>query len=157
MGAWEVSGDIKMEFHNFMLIRQRRWITKKIASITTVVFNVWFISYFIHYGGWPNFREDADFYLLKKCELRDKLMIFQKHICRLETHKTSTTPSCSGLIPAQKSRGNSVLGVVFSHTKPNMNFVILIVLVEKKHTKLIYHMPWLYQYPPLPFQRSYKN
>ena len=30
--------------------------------------------------------------------------------------KTSTTPSCRGPIPAQKPRGNSVLGVVFSHT-----------------------------------------
>ena len=36
--------------------------------------------------------------------------------------KTSTTPSCSGPIPAQKSRGNSVLGVVFSHTMPKMDF-----------------------------------
>ena len=40
---------------------------------------------------------------------------------------------------------------------PKWIFVILIVLVEKKHTKLIYHMPWLYKYPPLPFHRSYKN
>ena len=40
---------------------------------------------------------------------------------------------------------------------PKWIFVILIVLVEKKYTKLIYHMPWLYQYPPLPFHRSYKN
>ena len=36
--------------------------------------------------------------------------------------KTSTTPSCSGPIPAQKSRGNSVLGVIFSHTIPKMDF-----------------------------------
>ena len=35
---------------------------------------------------------------------------------------TSTTPSCSGPIPAQKSLGNSVLGVVFSHTMPKMDF-----------------------------------
>ena len=37
---------------------------------------------------------------------------------------TSTTPSCSGPIPAQKSRGNSVhvLGVVFSHTMSKMDF-----------------------------------
>ena len=35
---------------------------------------------------------------------------------------TSTTPRCSGPIPAQKSRGNSVLGVVFSHTMPKMDF-----------------------------------
>ena len=36
--------------------------------------------------------------------------------------ETSTTPSCGGPIPAQKSRGNSVLGVVFSHTMPKMDF-----------------------------------
>ena len=36
--------------------------------------------------------------------------------------KTSTTPSCSGPIPAKKSRGNSVLGAVFSHTMPKMEF-----------------------------------
>ena len=36
--------------------------------------------------------------------------------------KTSTTPSCSGPISAQKSWGNSVLGVVFSHTMPKMDF-----------------------------------
>ena len=36
--------------------------------------------------------------------------------------KTSTTPSCSGPIPAQKSRGNSVLGVVFSHIMPKKDF-----------------------------------
>ena len=58
-------------------------------------------------------------------------------------------------IPAQKSRSNSELGVVSSHTMPKM--IIPIVLVEKKHTKLIYHTPWLYQYPQLPFHRSYKN
>ena len=36
--------------------------------------------------------------------------------------KTSTTLSCSGPIPAQESRGNSRLGVVFSHTIPKMDF-----------------------------------
>ena len=35
--------------------------------------------------------------------------------------RTSTTPSCSGPIPAQKSRGNSVLRVVFSHTISKMD------------------------------------
>ena len=29
--------------------------------------------------------------------------------------------------------------------------------LRKKHTELIYHMPRLYQCPPLPFYRSYKN
>ena len=43
------------------------------------------------------------------------------------------------------------------HGCPKCFFIILIVLVEKKHTKLIYHMPWLYQYPPLHFPRSYKK
>ena len=36
--------------------------------------------------------------------------------------RTSITPSCSGTIPAQKSRGNSVLAVIFSHTMPKMDF-----------------------------------
>ena len=35
---------------------------------------------------------------------------------------TSTTPSCSGSIPPQKSWANSVLGVVFSYTMPKMVF-----------------------------------
>ena len=30
-------------------------------------------------------------------------------------------------------------------------------LKKKTHTKLIYHMPWLYQYSQVPFHRSYKN
>ena len=58
---------------------------------------------------------------------------------------------------AQKSRDNSVLGVVFSHAMPKMDFRIPNFLVEKKHTKLICHMPWLYQYPPRPFHRPYTN
>ena len=48
-------------------------------------------------------------------------------------------------------------GLYFPTRCPKWIFIILIILVEKKHTKLIYHMPWLYQYPPLPFHRSYKN
>ena len=39
----------------------------------------------------------------------------------LTGNKTSTTPSCSGPIPAQKSWGSSVLEVVSSHTMPKMN------------------------------------
>ena len=71
--------------------------------------------------------------------------------------KTNTTPSCSGPIPAQKTRGHSVLGVVFSHTMHKMDFHYSHCFSWEKHTKLIYHMPWLYQYPPLPFHRSCKN
>ena len=48
-------------------------------------------------------------------------------------------------------------GSYFPTRCPKWIFITPIVLVEKKHTKLIYHMPWLYQYPPLPFHRSYKN
>ena len=73
-------------------------------------------------------------------------------------NETSTMPSCSGPIPAQKSWDNSVLAVVFSNTMPKMDFHYSHCFIwEKKRTKLIYHMPWLYQYPPLPFHRSYKN
>ena len=70
---------------------------------------------------------------------------------------TSTTPSCRGPIPAQKSQDNSVLGVVFPHMMPEMDFHYSHRLGEKKFTNLIYHMPWLYQYSPIPFHRSYKN
>ena len=35
---------------------------------------------------------------------------------------TSTTPSCSGQIPAQKPRANSVPGDIFSHLMFEMNF-----------------------------------
>ena len=50
--------------------------------------------------------------------------------------------------------GTIVPGTYFPTQCPKW---IFIVLVEKKHTKLIYRMPWLYQYPPVPFHRSYKN
>ena len=40
---------------------------------------------------------------------------------------------------------------------PKWIFHIPINLVEKKHTKLIYHMAKLYPYSPFPFHRSYKN
>ena len=74
----------------------------------------------------------------------------------IEKKKTST--SCSGPISAQKSWCNSVLVVLFSNTMPKKDFHYSHRFSwEKKHTKLIYHMPWLYQYPPLPFHRSYKN
>ena len=54
-----------------------------------------------------------------------------------------------GVIPYQGSH--------FSTRCLKCIFITPIVLVEKKHTKLIYHKPWLYQYPPLPFHRTYKN
>ena len=44
----------------------------------------------------------------------------------------------------------STRGRIFTHDAQNGFFVILIVFVEKKYTKLIYHLSWLYQYPPLP-------
>jgi len=85
--------------------------------------------------------------------------LFSKNTCHvdLKKDKTSTTPSCSGPIPAQMSRGNSVPGVIFSHTMPKMDFHYSHRFSWEKHTKLIYHMSLLYQYPQLPFHRSYKN
>ena len=47
---------------------------------------------------------------------------FSESAVYIKKLKTSTTPSCSGPIPAQKSRCNSVLGVVFSHTMHRMDF-----------------------------------
>ena len=47
-------------------------------------------------------------------------------------------------------------GSYFPTRSPKWMFIIPIVLVEKKHTKLIYHIPWLYQYPSFHFHRSKK-
>ena len=58
---------------------------------------------------------------------------------------------------AQKSRGNSVRGRIFPHDAQNGFPLFSSFQLRKKSTKLIYHMPWLYQYLPLPFHRSYKN
>ena len=111
-----------------------------------------------------SYRLSAYFYAAGIFGGRLKRAVLQELVCRLEEKnvvngkKTSTTPSRSGPIQAQKSRGNSILGVVFSHPMPKMDFHYSHRFsLEKKHTKLIYHMPWLYQYPPLPFHRSYKN
>ena len=51
-----------------------------------------------------------------------------------QTKKTSTTRSGSVLIPAQKSRGNSVLEVVFSQTMPKMDFHYFHRLCSKERT-----------------------
>ena len=48
--------------------------------------------------------------------------------------KTSTAPSCSGPIPAQKLRTNSVPRVVFSYLMPKI-FIISIVLVRENTLK----------------------
>ena len=50
--------------------------------------------------------------------------------------------SCSGPIPAQKARTNSVPGAIFSHL---MNFYYFHRFSWEKYTKMIGHMPWLYQ------------
>ena len=58
---------------------------------------------------------------------------------------------------AVRSRNNSH-GVIqykgsYFPTRCQEWIFILIVLVEKKHTQLIFHMPWLYQYSPLPISQ----
>ena len=58
---------------------------------------------------------------------------------------------------AQKIRVNEYQEQYFQTQCPKLIFIITIVLVKKKQTKLIYHMSGLYQYPPLSFHRSYKN
>ena len=58
--------------------------------------------------------------------------------------KTSTTPSCSGPIPALNIRGYLVPGPYLPTQYQKLMFIVPIVLVAKKnHTKLIYDMPWL--------------
>ena len=45
------------------------------------------------------------------------------HLSKLiKKENTSTTPSCSGPIPSQKSRANSVPGIIFFHLVFEMNF-----------------------------------
>ena len=44
------------------------------------------------------------------------------HFQRQKKQQTSTTPSCSGPIPAQRSRENSLPGAIFSHIMFEMNF-----------------------------------
>ena len=54
---------------------------------------------------------------------------------------TSTMPTCSGPIPP----GTKVTGPYFSTYSQTWIFIISIVLVWKRYTKIIGHMPWLYQ------------
>ena len=56
----------------------------------------------------------------------------------ITTNKTST-PSCSGPIPAKKIRSDFVPWTVFSNTMPNMDFYYSQRFSLEKHTKLIYH------------------
>ena len=62
-----------------------------------------------------------DFHKILFCILKTFFHIVLIHLI-ICLWMTSTTPSCSGSIPAQNSRGNSVLGVIFSHTMPKMDF-----------------------------------
>ena len=61
----------------------------------------------IDLSGWDSYNIQANF---KKSAVSQKIKI------------TSTTPSCSGPIPARKSRCKSELGVLFSDTMPKMDF-----------------------------------
>ena len=71
-------------------------------------------------------------------------------------YEISTTPSCCGSFPVQKIwYWQFSTRAVFSHAMPKMDLQNVHyshhLLVEKKHFNLIYHMPWLYPYPPFPF------
>ena len=59
--------------------------------------------------------------------------------------ETSTTPSCNESIPAQILQGTSEPVPVYSHTMPKMDFYYFHRSSCEKHSKLIYHIPWLYQ------------
>ena len=48
------------------------------------------------------------------------MLLSSSALYEIDKINTSTKSSCSALIPAQKSRGNSVLGVEFSHMMPKM-------------------------------------
>ena len=60
-------------------------------------------------------------------------------------YRTSTTPSSSGPIPAQKLQANSVPRDIFSHLMFEINFYYFHRFSWEKYTKMIVHMPWLYQ------------
>ena len=78
------------------------------------------------------------------------------------THHQGSAQQAQRRTAAGRSRHKShgviqYQGSYFPTRCPKWIFMTPIVLVEKKHTKLIYHMPWLYQFPSLLFQRSYEN
>ena len=61
---------------------------------------------------------------------------------------TITMPSCSGPIPSGTKVTGAFIqyqGPYFSTYSQKWNFIISIVLVWKRYTKIIGHMPWLYQ------------
>ena len=84
-----------------------------------------------------NFRKNANKAFLLNTEKALKSV-------KMKKKKISTTTSCSGPIPGQKSWVIQYYGAYFPTRCPKWILIIFIVLVEKKHTKLIYHMPWLH-------------
>ena len=68
---------------------------------------------FMYYHGSPTIWTGPGLY--RKTSLSKRYLF-------LNGRTTSTTPSCSELIPAQKSSANSVPGTVFSHRVLELNF-----------------------------------
>ena len=66
-------------------------------------------------------RLDIQAYIGSTKEICCKRDIVSSILQAMKPTETSTTPSCSGPIPAQKSRANSVPGDIFSHLMFEMN------------------------------------
>ena len=90
-------------------------------------------------------RLDIQAYIGSTKEICCKRDIVSSILQAMKPTETSTTPSCSGPIPAQKSRANSVPGAIFSHLMFEMNFYYFHRFSWEKYTKMIGHMPLLYQ------------
>ena len=84
------------------------------------------------------------YYMFICASCGSKVSGFQKKK-KEKKERTSTTPSCSGPIPAQKSRANSVPGDIFSHLMFEMYLYHFHRFSWEKYTKMIGHMPWLDQ------------
>lgn len=92
--------------------------------------------------------------ILRKC-VWDTIFIFFPSK-RSTFKETSTTPSCGEPIPAQKIRGNSIPRAVFFHIMVKMDVYDFYSFSWGKHTKLVYHMSWLYHNHRSPFKGSIK-
>ena len=77
-------------------------------------------AYFLLSSNWEKYA--AHHFAARDPPRVQKMMGSSKTNKQTNKHKTSTTPSFSWPIPSQKIWGNSVPGVIFSHTMPKIDF-----------------------------------
>ena len=126
--------------HKFSVPEKRPPATVSLAFTGLVLFPLAILAFLVRLRPWTNCKQNDIMILISSLffpfpfseKYRVCEILYSNQKC-LHTFlvipyvwtdgtKTSTTPSCSGPIPAQKLRGNSVLGVIFSHTIPKMDF-----------------------------------